>query len=260
MCGGRIFHEDIGIGTPINALSVKLDEFGFIHTSATDPHRVFDIDEWKVQSGTSLGIWNDGLSFVPPAQECTGQKFKVNDDGTISPTNDERLVLGAGKSIMENAMTSGRLLLVPTDSPHRCVFEFAKMLRKSEEKVPLTLASHPNMAITKGPKHGPFSHVGYEVFHEQLGIGPVTEAIAVKRDGTFLCEGSEGDARRVLDVEGWNISGGTGIGIFNDGPSFKPPVVQAIGQVFRINEDGTISPGDTDELVLGAGRAFCEFH
>eukprot|EP00747_Dinoflagellata_sp_TGD_P121921 gnl/TRDRNA2_/TRDRNA2_173508_c0_seq2.p1 gnl/TRDRNA2_/TRDRNA2_173508_c0~~gnl/TRDRNA2_/TRDRNA2_173508_c0_seq2.p1 ORF type:complete len:285 (-),score=37.16 gnl/TRDRNA2_/TRDRNA2_173508_c0_seq2:141-887(-) len=232
---------------------------GFLRECTEDSRRVFDVEEWEIIAGTPLCIWNDGPSFRPPVLDsCKGQKFQVNEDGTISPETDDELVLGASQTILKHALQTGRVILVPADSPFRCIFEHAEKLRDSEERVPLTLISHQDLAIVKGPRRGPDTENGYEIFHEELGVGPTKQAISVKRDGTFLRESTE-DARRVLNIKDWELCAGIGLCIYNEGPSFVPPNDDYEGQRFQVNEDGTISPHGKRTLVLGASKVTCEF-
>merc|ERR1712070_894882 len=128
-------------------------------------------------------------------------------DGSIY-TRDNVLMNGMDSILkrrgMQKILESGRVVLVPADSPHRCVLEYAEKLRGQKERVPLTLASHPEWAIVKGPKRGPHGHCGYDIFHEQLGMGPKAEAAEALWDGTFLRMAEE-DSLRVMDVEKWKI-------------------------------------------------------
>ena len=52
-------------------------------------HRCINVDWWKLEEGTSCHVYD-----AYPQGPATGQKWIINDDGSISPTDARHLVLG----------------------------------------------------------------------------------------------------------------------------------------------------------------------
>jgi hypothetical protein len=117
------------------------------------------------------------------------------------------------------------------------------------EEVPLTLLSHPGMAVVL---HGApqLVHDRYDIV--KMGLGPAEEALRVHFDGNFLTSGG-----RLFDIDCWKIRDGNHLWWLKEveGEHKEKNVSRRNGggRDFTINENGTISPTNSPDgaLVLG---------
>ena len=159
-----------------------------------------------------------------------------------------------------------KLVLVPRDSVHRCVFAHADKLREGgDAAVPLTLTSHPGLVVAE--LYGASKEVECWRYIE-LGLRPEAEvaagggehggqAIEVRRDGGFL---ERPEDRFVFDVCMWSYKQGIHLNILegfgNDGThdvgKTRASKKGGGGREFIVNEDGTIGCQAAPEFVFGS--------
>uniref|UniRef100_A0A6S8SE86 RING-type domain-containing protein n=2 Tax=Pelagomonas calceolata TaxID=35677 RepID=A0A6S8SE86_9STRA len=138
--------------------------------------RVLDIAWWKYEAGNHLSILRSTACHPGHTRYGNGgRSFVINSDGTISPKLAQHLVLGAGKPTFS---------FVPAGSPLVCRFQQAAALAAGQQ-VPLTLASHPGLAVVQ-------LHEPREAYHEwhykALGIGPDRNAVVASRQGSMFVD------------------------------------------------------------------------
>ena len=160
----------------------------------------------------------------------------------------------------------GELILVPRNSSERCIFEHIQALQyDSSAPVPLTLRSHPQMAITSlsNSNRTPLGNAG-SYLDVSLGIGPQTDALYVNTirtvpgfhfrsvGGCFILNSND---QKLFDCghnfdERTNVTRGC---CWNDSIRFRVE-----GREFLINSDGTISPAGQrgGNLVLGINEGW----
>ena len=143
--------------------------------------RVMDINCWKYEEGNTLNVLRSAHNHPGNTRYGNGgRSFVVNADGTISPMKAQHLVLGASKP---------SFCFVHSSSPNKCVFEHAHGLMNGST-VPLTLASHPGLAVTQAFDE-PREAFG-EWYYKSLIVGDASRAIVARRkDGSNLVDTSD---------------------------------------------------------------------
>ncbi len=137
-----------------------------------------------------------------------------------------------------------QLILVEKGDVNACVFEHATDLKKGKV-VPLTLSSHPGMAVAKQYENE--RQFGEWRYIESRG-DIVENAINVKyEEFTFLKLDSED---LVFDIAFWDMKAGTAVN-FVGGWNYQKTYQYGGGRDFVINDDGTISCKHFPNLVLG---------
>ena len=170
---------ELGLGPRHMAMRVRLEGEFLVREH---DERVLDIAWWKYEVGNHLSILRSTACHPGHTRYGNGgRSFVINPDGTISPKCAQHLVLGAGKPTFS---------FVPAGSPLVCRFQHAKALAAGQQ-VPLTLASHPGLAVVQ-------LHEPREAFHEwhykALGVGPAGNAVVASRQGSFF-----------VDKAGWYV-------------------------------------------------------
>merc|ERR1719421_2221503 len=112
------------------------------------------------------------------------------------------------------------------------IFEHAQALESSPGGRPLTLKSHPGLAIV--PRYD-YPRSAKEWRYIEIGIGPAHMAMTVKLEDQFLVRVHD---ERVMDIAHWNYEAGNTL--YGGG-----------GRSFVVNNDGSISPALATHLVLG---------
>ncbi len=126
----------------------------------------------------------------------------------------------------------------------RCVFEHAATL-KSGGEAPLTLTSHPGLAVMD--MWSPDRQAG-EWTYVELAIGDASAAQRFRRKGNFLVR-PDG---KVLDVAMWRHEEGNHlVAVIHTAGQAKQTFKGGGGRDFVINGDGTISPKHASQLVVG---------
>ena len=170
---------ELGLGPRHMAMRVRLDGEFLVREH---DERVLDVAWWKYEVGNHLSILRSTACHPGHTRYGNGgRSFVINSDGTISPRLAQHLVLGASKPTFS---------FVPAGSPLVCRFQQAAALAAGQQ-VPLTLASHPGLAVVQ-------LHEPREAFHEwhykALGIGPARNAVVASRQGSMF-----------LDRAGWYV-------------------------------------------------------
>ena len=164
---------ELGLGPRHMAMRVRLDGEFIVREH---DERVFDIAHWKYEKGNNLVLLRSTACHPGHTRYGNGgRSFVINYDGTISPRLAQHLVLGAGKPTFS---------FVPAGSPLVCRFQQAAALAAGQQ-VPLTLASHPGLAVVQ-------LHEPREAYHEwhykALGIGPARNAVVASRQGSMFVD------------------------------------------------------------------------
>ena len=182
--------------------------------------------------------------------------FVVNDDGSISPCDDNGLAFGIGKF---------PLLLVQRNSPNRLIFKHGKSLCNNEKQTvrcetceekcfPLKLSSHPGFSINLKPEWPSILGIGaYRAMH----LGPIDDAVHVSYDGRLIKSCKDGAVFRIMEGGGFLYNVGTPVMFFR-GKTEKITSWKGGINDFIINEEGSISPMHARSLALGCtlfGRA-----
>ena len=145
------------------------------------------------------------------------------------------------------------ITLVNATSPNAVTFDMAAGPRglSSGQSVPLTLASHPGLAVC--PKTEPRRINEWGVSYQHWGLGEAKNAMSVKLEGEFILSTHQSSLNFVLDVpfdkrvEG---CGGMPLAVINfDNGSNKEEGNKA--RKFMVNPNGTLSPVASPHLVLG---------
>ena len=130
------------------------------------------------------------------------------------------------------------------EDPRRCVFEHAATL-KSDGEAPLTLTSHPGLAVID--MWAPDRQAG-EWTYVELAIGDASAALRIRRKGNFLMR-PDG---KVLDVSMWQyMEGNNLVAVIHTAGQAKQTFKGGGGRDFTINDNGTISPSHASHLVVG---------
>jgi hypothetical protein len=159
------------------------------------------------------------------------------------------------------------IVLVAKDSPSRCVFQNASLLA-SGSMAALTLTSHSGLAIV--PKSKSTTAWANRYFVIDIGIGPSDEALTAQMEesttifrgesttGQYIVVGPQQGINREFAMDVWLEEGkmevktqvGITYEIFQDRDL---TFTTHSARQFVINGDGTISPRDGLQLVLGTG-------
>lgn len=156
-----------------------------------------------------------------------------------------------------------KVVLVDRDSelarPRQLVLEHHEILRKGGE-ARLTLASHPGCAVVQidPTPRGPYKVWGSAWMVHDLGIGPAAKAIVLRgeqfKGAFYLVRDSD---HRVLNVSEWKAEDGKPLELIREqrDPDPHGKTMSAYGKpggrAFLVNSDGTVSPRDAPQLVLG---------
>eukprot|EP00927_Polykrikos_kofoidii_P055929 TRINITY_DN50112_c0_g1_i1.p1 TRINITY_DN50112_c0_g1~~TRINITY_DN50112_c0_g1_i1.p1 ORF type:complete len:746 (+),score=94.19 TRINITY_DN50112_c0_g1_i1:55-2238(+) len=143
-----------------------------------------------------------------------------------------------------------RLVLVPAESPQRCVLECADDFR-SGKVVKLTLSSHPGHAIV--PRYAD-ARRAEEWAYIELGIGPISVGVEAQlRDGYIIRPFDQ----RVFDIAYWKYEVGSALTILKSATAHPSHTFYpGGGRSFQVNANGTISCQSARHLVLGSADNF----
>lgn len=263
---------ECAVGSAELAVRVRLDD-GFL--AREDNGYVFDVDKWKFEVGNRLWMLkeHDDASSSETRREGGGRTFKVNlPEGTISPVQAPNLVFG---------LSSPKLVLVPKDSPKRCIFEHADKMKKGEF-MPLKLVSPGagTLGIVPLKEDIEVAFAVWNIIH--LRIGAASKAVRVSlQEGKYIVRetivhtktiqskphgmlGMSGhgvhqtekkEYNMVLDVAFAKMVAGNEVLMVQHNVSTeltRDPNNKA--RLFKINDDGSISPSACLDLCLGVER------
>jgi hypothetical protein len=187
-----------------------------------------------------------------------------------------RLLLLGGLTQHPNA-TDTPLVLVPSDSPRRCIFEHGAALRAGHSfGVPATLTSHPNRAlvVSGAPIEVPENNeTKRQLWYHRTFIGAKPTAVTMRIDGSnvlLVKQTDDGPRSLVLCIEDNIFRVGHHIlalgnahdesTVQYDDPwptfsGFARTFQRTDGRLFIINSNDTISPAGAPHLVLGLRTA-----
>merc|ERR1719421_757162 len=136
------------------------------------------------------------------------------------------------------------LCLVSRHDPDALRFERAASLH--HQAVPLTLASHPHLAVV--PRYE-YPRAADEWRYIELGIGPQDMAMVAQMQGEFLVRLHD---ERVLDIAHWKYEVGNTLNVLKSA-NCHPGHTRygGGGRSFVVNSDGSISPKHAPHLALG---------
>ena len=255
-CGGDDWmYVELGVGPSDKALKAAFDKQGFFTSShapnsmrgdsaSAPPSMVFDISWWKYEEGNTVNLVGEARSNERSRDTGGGRTFTINEDGSVSNSRNPHLVLGVNLP---------DITLVNATSPNALTFDVAAGPRglSSGQSVPLTLASHPGLAVC--PKTEPRRINEWGVSYQHWGLGEAKNAMSVKLEGEFILSTHPSSLNFVLDVpfdkrvEG---CGGMPLAVINfDNGSNKEGGNKA--RKFMVNPNGTLSPVASPHLVLG---------
>lgn len=86
--------------------SRKLPQWEVLVEFISDTYRVLDVEDWRLRDGQPMCVYDKGTTCIPCEKGMRGQKFLVNQDGTISPLFARHLVLGARKPLQGTLWSS----------------------------------------------------------------------------------------------------------------------------------------------------------
>ena len=240
---GHWDYIDLGVSDEVRPLTVKL-EGPYLVWRGPHGEMVFDVSMWRLEAGNHLVAVKacPGNPGGPTrmSKDAAGRDFVLNGDGTVSPRNARHLCLGHAGAPVLNA-----LVLARGDSKNKCIFD--KGALRSGKPTPLTLVSHPGLAIAK--RYSDERRAG-EWRYIESGVAKAPHAIraVLTRDGFIELPGED----LVFDIAFWkfdeentvNFVGGSSAGRtkIQDGPA---------GRSWVLNEDGSISPRSRSDLFLG---------
>eukprot|EP00927_Polykrikos_kofoidii_P053863 TRINITY_DN4839_c0_g1_i1.p1 TRINITY_DN4839_c0_g1~~TRINITY_DN4839_c0_g1_i1.p1 ORF type:complete len:755 (+),score=127.75 TRINITY_DN4839_c0_g1_i1:101-2266(+) len=260
------FHiMSLGVGDPSAAVCASFKD-GFL--TCEDNGYVLDVQHWIYQVENPVLMLKQGDDAAEPKTRnpSGGRSFKVNlPDGTVSPMWADDLVLG---------VAIPRLVLVQRDSPNKCLFENAEVLRKGT-LAPLVVLSPGEGKLAVVPEtEEPYG--ANSIKYIPLRLGQRSDAVVASFDGTYIerekmistttVKSANGVVRynretvheMVFDVAWGDLKAGSFVNMVHqrlEGEPIKQP--RFVGRHFEINEDGTISPASEPELVLGL-ESTCE--
>jgi hypothetical protein len=156
--------------------------------------------------------------------------------------------------------TASKLILTSRDSSNALVFERAEELDSGSSGVPLTLSSHPGLAVVPRNVEKEFKWGGGK--YVELGVGSASMALKTKMDkhgrAGFIASThvpmpvSDGSTpSMVLDIAMSKYQKGTDVHLFGDGMHEFSSRNTSGGRSWVVNSDGTISAAMAPYLVLG---------
>ena len=255
-CGGDDWmYVELGVGPSDKALKAAFDKQGFFTSShapnsmrgdsaSAPPSMVFDISWWKYEEGNTVNLVGEARSNERSRDTGGGRTFTINEDGSVSNSRNPHLVLGVNLP---------DITLVNATSPNALTFDVAAGPRglSSGQSVPLTLASHPGLAVC--PKTEPRRINEWGVSYQHWGLGEAKNAMTVKKEGEFILSTHPSSLNFVLDVPfDKRVEGCEGMPlavIYFDNGSNKEEGNKA--RKFMVNPNGTLSPVASPHLVLG---------
>ena len=139
-----------------------------------------------------------------------------------------------------------RLVLVKPGDRRACVFEHAAALRTSSSAVPLTLKSHPGLAVVDAWSP---DRQAWEWTYVEMAVGPAAQAARFRRSQGKFLERADG---KVLDVAMWKYHEGNHlVSVIHTGGNTHQTHKGGGGRDFDVRDDGTIRPTKAAHLVVG---------
>ena len=151
--------------------------------------------------------------------------------------------------------TAFKLVLTSRGSSNALVFERAEELDSGSTGVPLTLSSHPGLAVVpRGAEKGPVRFGFDKWMYVELGVGSAKWALTAKMDkhgrAGFIAS-THATPSMVLDISFWQYEEGNEVNLVGEATREDRSRDLGGGRSWVINSDGTISAALTPNLVLG---------
>ena len=158
--------------------------------------------------------------------------------------------------------TASKLILTSRDSSNALVFERAEELDSGSSGVPLTLSSHPGLAVVPRNVEKEFKWGPIKWMYVELGVGSASMALKTKMDkhgrAGFIASThvpmpvSDGSTpSMVLDISFWKYKKGTDVNLVGEATHEFRSRDTGGGRSWVVNSDGTISAAMAPDLVLG---------
>ena len=146
-----------------------------------------------------------------------------------------------------------KLVLTTPGAANQLVFDRIDELRAGRANVPLTLRSHPGLALVR--RHDDFKAPGGwqgDWLVAPLGIGSAERAVcATYERGAYLTYSHGGWARKVLDIAEGKYEVGNDVNFVGHTSNAKRTYLPFGGREFVLNPDGTVKAKFGNHLVLG---------
>jgi len=240
---GHWDYIDLGVSDEVRPLTVKL-EGPYLVWRGPHGEMVFDVSMWRLEAGNHLVAVKacPGNPGGPTrmSKDAAGRDFVLNGDGTISPRTARHLCLGRQGAPCPNA-----LVLVRGDSKNKCIFDKAAL--RSGRPTPLTLVSHPGLAIAK--RYTDERRAG-EWRYIESGVAKAPHAIraVLTHDGFIELPGEN----LVLDIAFWKFDEGNTVNFVGGSSAGRTKIQDGpAGRSWVLNEDGSVSTRSRSDLFLG---------
>ena len=152
-----------------------------------------------------------------------------------------------------------KLVLTTPGAANQLVFDRIDELRAGRANVPLTLRSHPGLALVR--RHDDFKAPGGwqgDWLVAPLGIGSAERAVcATYERGAYLTYSHGGWARKVLDIAEGKYEVGNDVNFVGHTSNAKRTYLPFGGREFVLNPDGTVKAKFGNHLVLGVDPPDC---
>ena len=147
------------------------------------------------------------------------------------------------------------LILCKRGSASQLVFQNIEYLQ-AQQAVPMTLASHPGLAIVARGAENSLRHGGDTWCYNELGIGVANMALSMQFDGEGFLTSTHAPnggaaASMVLDISWWHYEEGNTVNLVGEERRNDRSRDRGGGRTFVLNSDGTIGAAHQPHLVLG---------
>jgi len=133
--------------------------------------------------------------------------------------------------------SAAKLVLTTPGAANQLVFDRIEELRAGKEHVPLTLSSHPGLALVRRSE----DFKAGEWLVVALGIGSADNAVtATYERRAYLTYSHGGWARKVLDITNWKYEVGNEVNFVGHHSNAKRTYLPFGGREFVLNPDGTV--------------------
>ena len=240
---GNWDYIDLGVSDEVRPLTVKL-EGPYIVWRGPHGEMVFDISMWQLEAGNHLvavkACPGDPGGPTRKSDGAAGRDFVFNGDSTVSPRNAPHLCLGHAGAPCPNA-----LVLVRGDSKNKCIFDKAAL--RSGKPTPLTLVSHPGLAIAK--RYTDERHAGeWRYIESGVAKAPYAISAVLTSDGFIELPGED----LVLDIAFWKFDEGNTVNFVGGSSAGRTKIQDGpAGRSWVLNEDGSVSTRSQSDLFLG---------
>ena len=147
------------------------------------------------------------------------------------------------------------LVLCKRGSASQLVFQNIGHLQ-AQQAAPMTLASHPGLAIVARGAENSLDHEGDTWCYNELGIGMANMALSMQFDGEGFLTSTHAPnggaaASMVLDISWWQYEEGNTVNLVGEERRNDRSRDRGGRRTFVLNSDGTIGAAHQPHLVLG---------